>query len=638
MEAIWDSDGPPLFFRYGKATSDDLFEKWERKELQKQDAFGLARQIVFTDPAGSLRVTVHLLSFEGTSAYDWMIEFENIGATVTPIISHIMPLCLCLPVAPDDKMYLHHARGSSCAPDDFLPITEEIRQNQSVRKSPVGGRSSNGELPFMNAQLAEGGFVLAIGWSGQWIAEFDRRSDALCVKAGMERTHLRLHPGEKIRTPRILLIPWQGEDPVTGNNLLRRLLISHYVPRINGEAILPPVSHNTMYSYYSTGKVSEAREKSAILRSSELGIEAYWLDACWYGSGGEWWQEVGNWTVRKKEFPNGLRSLGDAAHREGLKFVLWFEPERVRNGTPVERDHPEFLLRSEHDPDNNLFNLGIPEARDYMTGIISGIISESGVDVFRQDFNFDPLPYWKNSDTEDRIGITEIRHIEGLYAMWDELRKRHQGLIIDNCASGGRRIDLETVSRSFPLWRSDFSDVGGPTHGRTLQIADQIQTAGLSRWVPLHTGPVWTFTTYDFRSALASGIVPYCDISSEDFPADEARRSFEELKSLRPYFVGDFYPLLPLTTASHDWCAYQYDRPDLGSGFAIFLRRHLSPFPKMEANLQHIAPEAYYDMSLAYDFKILPSTRLYGKDLMEATIDIPEAPGSVLLRYSRIET
>ncbi len=41
--------------------------------------------------------------------------------------------------------------------------------------------------------------------------------------------------------------------------------------------------------------------------------------------------------------------------------------------------------------------------------------------------------------------MTEIRYVEGHYAMWDELRARHPGLWIDNCASGGRRIDLETL-------------------------------------------------------------------------------------------------------------------------------------------------------------------------------------------------
>ena len=52
-------------------------------------------------------------------------------------------------------------------------------------------------------------------------------------------------------------------------------------------------------------------------------------------------------------------------------------------------------------------------------------------------------------------GLAEIRYIEGLYTMWDDIRKAFPRLFIDDCASGGRRIDLETSSRSISLWRTD---------------------------------------------------------------------------------------------------------------------------------------------------------------------------------------
>ena len=75
--------------------------------------------------------------------------------------------------------------------------------------------------------------------------------------------------------------------------------------------------------------------------------------------------------------------------------------------------------------------------------------------------------------------MTEIKHIEGLYAFWDELLARHPGLIIDNCAGGGQRIDLETISRSVPLSRSDLQCWPfDPTR-------EQNQTQGLAPWVPL---------------------------------------------------------------------------------------------------------------------------------------------------------
>lgn len=101
-------------------------------------------------------------------------------------------------------------------------------------------------------------------------------------------------------------------------------------------------------------------------------------------------------------------------------------------------------------------NLGNPDAWDYCFNTISGIIEELCIDCYRQDFNFSPLSYWRKNDEFDRRGITEIKHINGMYRLWDALLERFPDLIIDNCASGGRRIDIETLRRSIPLWRSDY--------------------------------------------------------------------------------------------------------------------------------------------------------------------------------------
>jgi alpha-galactosidase len=97
---------------------------------------------------------------------------------------------------------------------------------------------------------------------------------------------------------------------------------------------------------------------------------------------------------------------------------------------------------------SRLFRMHDEKARRWLTDLIDRHITEAKLDWVRWDFNIEPLGFWMRNDTPDRQGITEIRHIEGLHAMWDALRTRHPGLMIDNCASGGRRIDLETCSRS----------------------------------------------------------------------------------------------------------------------------------------------------------------------------------------------
>jgi alpha-galactosidase len=592
------------------------------------------------------------------------LELENTAYSDTALISDILPLDFTWSLGARENAYLHYAKGSQCRTDDFLPQTHVIGPGKGDKVlAPEGGRSSNGVLPFMNLHHKGRGVILAVGWSGQWQAAFERRDTSLRVTAGMQETRLRLRPGEKIRTPRILILNYSDDDPQEGNNALRRLLIAHYLPRVDGELFMPPVAQCLQCYYYLTGDMSAELELKVLPRAAELGATAYWIDACWYGQGRDWWREVGNWTINRTRYPHGLKPIADAAHARGMKFVLWFEPARVRRDGQLAGDHPEFVLHSPHDPDNMLLDFGNAQARQHILDLFSKIIEESGVDIYREDFNFDPLPYWRAADTPDRVGMTEIRYITGHYQFWDELRRRFPKLAIDNCASGGRRIDLETMSRSLPLWPSDFPDIGGLSFGQGLHVGDQCINAGLARWVVLLGGGVWSFTPYSTRGQIIGGWtfgmhIPDAELQVGDgvravtpheqmakgklihqagFPTREAQAAVAEWKALRAYFLGDFYLLLPLTVSYHDWCAYQFHRNDLDSGFAMFFRRHLSPFGSMQAELRRIDPNARYKVTKASGYKPSPVRTVSGKELASITIRIDDKPGTLLLRYWRAD-
>ncbi len=478
--------------------------------------------------------------------------------------------------------------------------------------------------------------LLAIGWTGSWKASFQQAAAGIQIQAGMIATHLKLFPGEKIRTPRIMLSAWQGSDVQAGQNHLRRLVLNHYSRKVDGAIVLPPLAHMTMSTYHKTSKTDEAYELKALERAAELGLEAFWVDACWYGSGRGWWEDVGDWQVRRASFPNGLKPIGDAAHAKGMKFVLWFEPERVRHDTPIALEHPDFLLHNKQEPINLLLDLGNPQAWSYIVEVVSERIREGGVDIYRQDCNFDLAPYWAENDAADRIGISEIRHIEGLYAFWDELLRRFPKLAIDNCASGGRRIDLESTLRSFPLWRSDFSDVGALNLAAgQLQLGDQSQTTGLSRWLPLHSASIWSFTPYAFRSAMSIGLVVYCSMLDEDFPMETARLAFAELKRVRPYLLGDFYELIPLTVNDVDWCAYQFHRPDLEAGVALFFRRHSSPYSSVQVALHGLDSTAEYEFGSSETFAEPIYESVGGQRLTQLTVALETPLSSTLIYYRK---
>jgi len=623
----------PFSFVYGGKPSASLLPAWQRDMTSDKPQPGTERHtITYTDPETKLQVRCVATQYAAHPAVEWVLSFQNTGTADTPIIERISPLDLHVttpPAAGGQDVTLHHSRGSSAGPTDFLPTDEPLGAKKSIDLSPAGGRSSNGTLPFFNLQWSNGGLVGAIGWSGQWALHVERdEKSGLTLRAGQQTTHLTLHPGESIRTPRILLVHWQGTDYLRGQNLFRQVMLDHYTMRVNGEIAVPPMAQMTWFTFNVGNDVTESNQLAYMQGMSKTGIEAFWMDAGWFEGG--WPAGAGSWVPKKTAFPQGLKPIGDGAHKLGMRFVLWFEPERVTANSLIAKAHPEWVMHHPGEVEwGALFNLGNPDARKAMTSQLSQCIGDWGVDVFRNDFNIDPLPFWKAADAPDRQGMAEIRYIEGLYAMWDELRALHPSLTIDNCASGGRRIDLETTSRSYPLWQSDTQCGGKPA-----PVGDQVQNAGLSLYVPLHAAGVWGFDPYNFRSVVTAGCSVCPDISA---PAihEAATKMIAEAKTLRPYYLGDYYPLMAINADDQFWCAWQYDRPDLGQGFVMCFRREHSPFSSADLGLHGLEPESRYCLTNGDDHT---TQTLTGAELASHfAIHIAKSSGSVLFTYERVK-
>ncbi|MCX6910920.1 MAG: alpha-galactosidase [Verrucomicrobia bacterium] len=401
-------------------------------------------------------------------------------------------------------------------------------------------------------------------------------------------------------------------------------MLAHYVSRVGGEVALPPLTQNTWFTFNSGNDVTEQNQFEAMESMARIGVESYWLDAGWFEGG--WPTGVGSWVPKATAFPRGLKPIGDAARKKGMGFVLWFEPERVNPASRIAKEHPEWVLRA--GGGDGLFNLGDPAARQWLTDFISRCVADWGITVFRQDFNIAPLRFWQAADAPDRQGIAEIRYIEGFYTMWDELRQRHPKLTIDNCSSGGRRIDLETCSRSYPLWRSDTQCCGW-----AMPVQDQVQTAGLSLYVPLHAAGVWSFDPYPFRSVATTGTSICQDLRKMDeATVQQAKRAISELKMLRPLWQGDYYPLFNISLDETMWCGWQFYRADLGKGFAMVFRRQRSPYSLAQVALHGLDPQAKYTVNFVDTGRteILTGAQLQS---WQAAIDTPDK--SLLIIYER---
>jgi alpha-galactosidase len=633
-KVIWAGEGrqpfvtvaTPFSFRYGSVASTSFLKEWKRVIETRETPSRTIHDVSWTDPKTALRVSATVTAFKRYPGIEWVMQFENRGAQDTPLIEDLQPLDVQLRTGyARNRTVLHHLVGDVCGERSFLPLETEVELGKTVTLAPDGGRSSNGAFPFFNLQYGDEGMITAVGWSGQWRASFDRSSAGPTrLRAGMEKVSLRLHPGESIRTPRILVLPWKG-DRLAAHNRFRRLVLFEYAPRQNRRPLRLPVALQCFDRYVSARPDwgTEATQLLAASKAHQVGCDTHWLDAAWFEGGFP--NGVGNWFCLPRQFPNGLKPLSDACHRNGLKFLLWFEPERVAAGSQIAREHPDYVFGGDK---GGLFKLSDPAARRWLTSLLSQRITEFGLDTYRNDFNIDPLSFWQQADAPDRQGLTEIRYVEGHYALWDDLLAQHPGLAIDNCASGGRRIDLETAQRAVPLWHSDTGC--SPGHADW----NQTQIAGLSLYLPLFGACAWTPDCYDLRSAATAGVICQFAVLDPSFPLASARAALAEVKENQKYWYGDFYPLTPCQLGPGALLAWQLHRSDLDAGIVLAFRRAECPYPVLQTALHGLRPGASYTVEFIDEARASRRQRLTGKALMsDVELRLPKRGSSLLVRY-----
>jgi alpha-galactosidase len=615
-------------FLYARSNSALLFPHWPRQPHEERlDSTSTRREMLTRDPATGLEIKAQATQFEDFPAVEWVVYLTNTQTNNTPLLEDIQAIDSLLPVAASTAVTLHWSKGGVASFDDFAPQQAALKPGVSLRLSAGEGRSSSQILPFFNFEGASGGMIAAIGWSGNWVAEFasDSRGQ-VTMKAGLGRTHLVLYPGETIRTPRMLLLFYEG-DRWRGQNLLRQFILAHHRPRLSGQPLVAPITCGNWGGTAAAVHLDNIHK----ITQHDLPIDYYWIDAEWYGQG-SWPVNVGNWAVKSSLYPEGFKPLSDALRAAHRELMLWFEPERVYQGTPWASEYRPWLLDIKGD--NFLWNLGDPAARRFLTDFICSKISEFGLGCYRQDFNMDPLPYWRAADAPDRQGMAEIRHIDGLYAFWDELLARNPSLLIDNCASGGRRLDLETLGRATPFWRTD-----GPRD----PIAHQCHTYGLLTWVPLSaTSQDRARDDYEFRSSMCSalclnwwvaGDVP-AERIPDDFPFDWAKATLAQYLKLRPFYYGDYYPLTSYSQAADVWMAYELNLEESGKGLVVALRRPESPYQIARFQLHGIDESASYRLT---NLDSKAQTVVAGNELTHAGLEISLAkqPGSALILFEK---
>jgi alpha-galactosidase len=622
----------PFFsFNYGGQPSSGLLKTWKVEQASRRlDNDRTEHTIKYADPSTGLLVRCVGVKYSDYPCVEWTLYFKNTSNKDTPILSDILALDLQLERRPEadankEEFLLHHNTGSQTQPSDYQPHQTILKPGMKLVLAGAGGRPTGDHLSYYNVELSPSeGLIVAVGWPGQLTTRFDRdKQNGLRIRSGQELTHFKLLPGEEVRTPLVALQFWKGDDWLRAQNIWRRWFIAHNLPKPGGK--LPPTQWcgaATVGGGIMEG-VTEQNSKQWIDAYKAMGLKPdfWWMDAGWYPCNGAWWN-TGTWEVDKTRFPNGIRPVTDYLHKRGIRNILWFEPERVTPNAWLPTHHPEWILGGKN---GTLVNFGNPDAWQWMVERVDSLLVSEGIDIYRQDFNMDPLPSWRGNDAPDRQGITEIRHVTGLLAYWDELLRRHPGMLYDNCASGGRRNDLESMRRGVPYTKSDYA---------LEPVGVQCETYGISMWLPYYAATwMWNEDPYTCRSNMAQVTGALLKADDKNHGRQLPKR-LDEWRKTVVHFWGDFWPLTPYSLKDDVWMAWQFDRPEAGEGVVQAFRRAHNGKESARLKLRGLVPDAVYVLT---NLDVAGTTEMTGRQLLDVglAVAIKEKPGAAIVTYKK---
>ncbi|EEW27035.1 alpha-galactosidase [Rhodobacter ferrooxidans] len=183
-------------------------------------------------------------------------------------------------------------------------------------------------------------------------------------------------------------------------------------------------------------------------RAAALGAERFVLDDGWFGRRNDDTSSLGDWTVDKRKWPQGLHPLIAHVHALGMTFGLWFEPEMANPDSDLLRAHAGWLLGPADQVTGRhqmVLNLALPAVQDNLFRQVSAVLTEYPIDYVKWDHN-------------RLLPVVDAAQTRGAYALFDRLRAAHPDVEIESCASGGGRIDAGILARTQRVWLSDSND------------------------------------------------------------------------------------------------------------------------------------------------------------------------------------
>ncbi|SEK85854.1 glycoside hydrolase family 36 protein [Ruminococcus albus] len=439
--------------------------------------------------------------------------------------------------------------------------TEWQHSSKVLGVTNVGNWSSKEYIPMGYVENTEvgGAMMWQIEHNGSWHWEISDREGHLYLQlSGPSEIESHwskiLKPGESFRSVYCGVCAVNGgfDEAVAEMTRYRRL-----IRRKNHDNAKLPVIFNDYMNCLWADPTTE-KELPLIDAAAEVGCEYFCIDAGWYADD-VWWDWVGEWQESRKRFPNGLREVTDYIRKKGMIPGVWLEIEVMGIKCPMADKLPDewfFVRHGKRVFDRSRYQLDfrVPAVRDHCDAVVDRLINKYGVGYIKMDYNIEPGIGTEND--ADSFGDGLLEHERAYLAWLDGVFKRHPKLIVENCSSGGLRMDYALLSRCSIQSTSDQDD-----YRRYATIAANAPSAVCPEqaavWsYPLETGD-WEEVVFNMVNAMLlrvhqSGHLARLETERKAL----VKEGIDVYKSIRGDIANGvpFYPLR-LSKFSDNWSA-----------------------------------------------------------------------------------
>lgn len=422
----------------------------------------------------------------------------------------------------------------------------------------------------------------------------------------------QLEANQSFQTPEVMMnFSDHGLNDLSQNfhQLIQRHLIrSKFVnqPR-------PILINNWEATYFD---FDEEKIQRIIKKSAELGVELFVLDDGWFGHRNDDKSSLGDWYVNKNKLPNGLSSLADLAHQQGMKFGLWFEPEMISADSDLYRAHPDWAIHTPNRPmslgrDQYVLDFGRKGIRDNIFKQLCDVLDHADIDYIKWDMNRNITELYNADLPANQQGEASHRYILGVYDFMNQLTTRYPNILFEGCSGGGGRFDAGMLAYTPQIWTSDNTDAAERLkiqYGTSLVFPPVSMGAHVSKVPNPNTGRT---IDIQFRSMVANSanmgyeLDPFT-LTPEQ--ADVVKAENQWYKANRNLIqFGTFYRLI--SPFNNNQAAWMFVDADQSKAVVMFFNLMNQPsYPLTVLKLQGLDPNAKYqinDGQVAYGSELM---------------------------------